>query len=1651
MASVGYDKSQLNAVMKAAGTDTGNSFMRAFAGIVGGGGSGGGGGMATKAGQGGGNLLSGGLTSPVGIAGIIAAGLTSLPFIAETAAAGIVTAFGGALTAMGALGAFGTGSATPAQVKAGQNALQLAQLRLQNAQAAKNPNAATVLSAQNSVTAAQSNLTALKNNELSPGQQQVRNSFKSLSQSAQGDLSKIGVSFIPVMQSIFNTANGVLGKLTPVFASATRVISGPFKVFSDTIIKAFGSPEVKLSIAAVAGSFGKLLGALTPQIGPDINQLALAIARIANTIAAHPQDFASFVRFLVNVATGALDTIDWLTKVAQYITEHFGPALHHIANVFDGVRHEVAHIWDMIYQDTIGNVIRISHNVEAELDRMHKQIASVFDTIRHDVAHYWDLIFQATIGTVIRLVGNVDKNLGDLKTNIGRWISDVRNDITGGWNNILHDTTQILGKIVNWVESNFIRPVKNAFSQFVSELPGIWNKIQDIVEKPVKFIVNTVYDGGIARFWNDVASPLHLPKLPLWHLAGGGPVIGPGSATSDSVPVMASHGEFMINAAAAKAIGTENLHALNSVASSGGRSYNAAGTAYRAAGGSIVAQAETYRGHPYVWGGPANPRGGFDCSSFVGMILGMNGITLPGGVKWNPNAHGPVASSYASWPLQAYSSMSPGDLYVEQNGGHVGFVTGPGQGFAAIGRNFGTNFQSVPDSLYNIHQIPGVSGAPGGLGALVNKAGQLVKGAEGLLATATADIMTGAMHALINPLIKKIPGTDSGIGAMVAQMPSALVAALAAKIKSANPNAMAPGGVFSGNPMGGVTGSDMANGKELYLYLKQNLFGGNKIAAAGATASIWGECLTLDNAILTRRGWLKHDEVRPGDETIGYNAETGKSEWTTVMRVVHYEQMPVVTYGNQYWNATFTPSHRWVTQPVNRDRFYDESGHRRERMSEGAIEVKPWAEVTSNDRLILSVPARTGGGLPISDKEAALLGWISGDGHVAPSTGQVSVYQSKPEHFEHISSCLPEGEFGVSVRTRTARPEHTWHLHAAYSRDLLNRAKFSPKTQAFELVLAMSDSQREAWLDAIYHAEGSARTGGKTYYQNPGNVADAIELAVYLSGKRPGVCENNRGSLSITDAAPYVGGFKRNSFSEDAGIADVWCVTTGLGTWTARNESGAFLTGNSGWNPFAQGTGGRGLIGWTPPGKISNAVFSGGMKTQLPAILQFVTSNGDLGVVSQMFRSTSVFDAANLWGRGVERFGINDVHPQGVALASSFMKFAKGTDGAPPGWAWVGEQGPELVNMVGGETVLDHHTSMGIGGSFPGYAKGTAQAKAQAKARAAAARNVTAERRTGNSIISALAASFSGGGLPSSGQINSDLSAALKAITVYYSGGKAKNLETQLQKQADSMHTMLAKYTAVEANLAAGRAYATSVTSSLVGYSDLSGLGAVPASGSGKGFGSSIVNNLNLRLTALKNFNNLLKAAAGKGISATFLQQAIALGPDGGTQYLQAMLSGGSGLIKTVNEIEKQTTAVEATIGQNAANIVYSPSSMGKGFLTGLTSQAAGLDKAMQNLGHTFAVSVAKDLRIPIKSLPHFAAGGIAQAGTLAMVGENGPELVRFNQTGTVYNAQRTAKMSQPQPQPDVSINFYGPQYPTPEQIANLKLEFSKQMAGYNL
>lgn len=48
-------------------------------------------------------------------------------------------------------------------------------------------------------------------------------------------------------------------------------------------------------------------------------------------------------------------------------------------------------------------------------------------------------------------------------------------------------------------------------------------------------------------------------------MMNGGPIKGPGTGTSDDVPIMASHGEFMVKAAAVKKIGLPALEAINAM------------------------------------------------------------------------------------------------------------------------------------------------------------------------------------------------------------------------------------------------------------------------------------------------------------------------------------------------------------------------------------------------------------------------------------------------------------------------------------------------------------------------------------------------------------------------------------------------------------------------------------------------------------------------------------------------------------------------------------------------------------------------------------------------------------------------------------------------------------------------------------------------------------------------------------------------------------------------------------------------------------------------------------------------------------------------------------------------------------------------------
>jgi len=117
-------------------------------------------------------------------------------------------------------------------------------------------------------------------------------------------------------------------------------------------------------------------------------------------------------------------------------------------------------------------------------------------------------------------------------------------------------------------------------------------------------------------------------------------------------------------------------------ATAGGTS--APGGSPTSTGSAIADDALKYVGAGYVWGGPADVPGQWDCSSFVSYVLGNDlRMALPGGghfgdAGYPPGSHGPTTLNYLLYgtPVNLGEAL-PGDLVVSTV--HMGIVTGGGK------------------------------------------------------------------------------------------------------------------------------------------------------------------------------------------------------------------------------------------------------------------------------------------------------------------------------------------------------------------------------------------------------------------------------------------------------------------------------------------------------------------------------------------------------------------------------------------------------------------------------------------------------------------------------------------------------------------------------------------------------------------------------------------------------------------------------------------------------------------------------------------------------------------------------------------------------------------------------------------------------------
>jgi phage-related protein len=240
--------------------------------------------------------------------------------------------------------------------------------------------------------------------------------------------------------------------------------------------------------------------------------------------------------------------------------------------------------------------------------------------------------------------------------------------------------------VFGWAYEHVIKPtgdkigeamhgIKDFFKDMVDWAKTQWDRLKSVVAEPVKFLINTVYDDGIARLYNNIAHIFggpELPKIEFHGFAAGGilPGYSPGrdnmlGRLPSGRVVGLSGGEAILVPELARMLGPDLIHGANYAASGrraghGGRGYDGGGIvgaltdpvgALRSAVGGLAGQIPGGKS-PFMDLLRSIP------GHLVDMVLSHIGGILGGGGNYAPPA---APGQITDWIRQAEARVGVGD------------------------------------------------------------------------------------------------------------------------------------------------------------------------------------------------------------------------------------------------------------------------------------------------------------------------------------------------------------------------------------------------------------------------------------------------------------------------------------------------------------------------------------------------------------------------------------------------------------------------------------------------------------------------------------------------------------------------------------------------------------------------------------------------------------------------------------------------------------------------------------------------------------------------------------------------------------------------------------------------------------------------------
>lgn len=385
--------------------------------------------------------------------------------------------------------------------------------------------------------------------------------------------------------------------------------------------------------------------------------------------------------------------------------------------------------------------------ISGYIDTVWQVIKGLFTAATALLRGDWDGFWAALRGTADTVFGAI-RGIIDTVWNAIRGVFGLgTTSITGQWSSfwagLSSVTSTVFGAIRGTIDT-VIAAITGAFRTVVSSIGTIWGGIRSLLAKPVNFMINTVYNGGIVRAWNFVAGLI--------------PGIGP-IATIPGIPEFASGGPVMSDTLLrAGEAGPEYILSADAVAGLGG--IGAVDELHRRAVREPI-ELSTLNSGKYVEGADHDGPG-VSASGFGGVkphvaraghyLKNRFGIGSVGGVGARANASDHPKG--LALDFMTYSDQAKGDAlvnYLLPNAGHfaVKYIIWKQRINSGGGWKGMEDRGSVTANHFDHPHVSFLDG-PGGGGGFSGEGGGFLN--------PLPDMVRAFFDTFVNPLVNAIPG-----------------------------------------------------------------------------------------------------------------------------------------------------------------------------------------------------------------------------------------------------------------------------------------------------------------------------------------------------------------------------------------------------------------------------------------------------------------------------------------------------------------------------------------------------------------------------------------------------------------------------------------------------------------------------------------------------------------------------------------------------------------------------------------------------------------------------------------------------------------------------------------------------------------------------